>query len=157
MNEYEYLISDSPSGTPRGTYSTYTYGTLTDLPPHVLMLCTMTEAVLEKLELKNLKTDAYAVISILLGWPFKKTRGKFAGATKGTSVASMVCRAMLDYDFRQAILPTLTLQSVNTLRFRMVRNLGVFVGRTIPTLGGPYWPMTWFASLRTESHAITEL
>jgi hypothetical protein len=135
VNEYEYLITDTPSEPVRGKFNTYAFGDLTDIPPHVLMLCCVAEAMMEKLRLKNLEPDAYAVMAILLGWPFKSTRGKFAGATPGTSVASIVCRTLLNINLSKAILPTLTLQSINTLRFRMVNNLGAFVGRTIPEVG----------------------
>ncbi|KMQ80055.1 putative membrane protein [Candidatus Burkholderia pumila] len=135
MNEYEYLITDTPFDPVRGEYNAYSYGEFSPLPPHTFMLCCLTEAALQKMRLKNLETDAYAILTILVGWPFRGTRGKFAGATKETSLASIVCRALFDIDFKQKILPTLTLTSVNTLRFRMVNNLGVFIGPTIPLVG----------------------
>jgi hypothetical protein len=89
--------------------------------------------------------DISAVIAILIGQPWLPTRGKFGGATKGTSVASIVCRALFDYSFKKNILPTLTNQSLIRLRFRMVNNLGVFVGRWIPQAG---WAVTAYDVVR---------
>jgi len=53
----------------------------------------------------------------------------------GTSVASILSRKYLDYDLKKKILPTLTNASVKRLRFILVRNIGVFVGRAVPVVG----------------------
>lgn len=83
--------------------------------------------------------DIAALIAILTGQPVLPTRGKFGGATKGTSIASRVSRALFDYDLERNILPTLSNKSILTLRFRMVNNLGVFIGRWTPLVG---WAVT---------------
>lgn len=57
------------------------------------------------------------------------------GTTRGTSIASLVLRALVNVNFKEAILPTLTNQSIKNFRFSMTINLGAFVGRWIPQLG----------------------
>ena len=71
---------------------------------------------------------------ILLGQPFIKTRGKPAGTTPGTSVASVAARRWLNMELPRP-LPTLTNASIKTLKPMMVTNLGAFIGRTVPLLG----------------------
>ncbi len=71
---------------------------------------------------------------ILLGQPLIKTRGKFRGATPGTSIASVAARRWLNIELPRP-LPTLTNASIRTLKPMMVTNLGAFVGRTVPLLG----------------------
>lgn len=75
-----------------------------------------------------------AAACIIPGQPTRPTRGKFAGATKGTSVASETARRYLNIElpFR---LPTFTNASLKTLKPKFVTNLGAFVGRTVPVLG----------------------
>lgn len=75
-----------------------------------------------------------AAFAILAGQPIVPTRAKFGGATKGTSVASVVSRHVLNYDLKWR-LPMLTGSSLSTLRFSLTRNLGAFVGRTVPVVG----------------------
>ncbi|WP_294907606.1 STM2901 family protein [Tatumella sp. UBA2305] len=79
-------------------------------------------------------SDVAAAAGIILGQPTLPTRGKFAGATKGTSVASKMARQYINIElpFR---LPTLTNASFRTLKPKFVNNLGAFVGRTVPVLG----------------------
>jgi hypothetical protein len=62
------------------------------------------------------------------------TSGKFKGATKGTSVASLAGRHVLNHELKYR-LPTITGSSLRTLRIAMTRNLGAFVGRTVPVVG----------------------
>ncbi|WP_310634424.1 STM2901 family protein [Paraburkholderia sp.] len=131
MNEYEHLIANAP-GLPAAVYR---YEEHDHLTPQALFFCVMVEETCKALGVE----DIAAVIAILAGQPVLPTRGKFGGATKGTSIASRVSRALLDYDFERNILPTLTNASILKLRFRMVNNLGVFVGRWTPLIG---WSMT---------------
>ena len=63
------------------------------------------------------------------------TRRKPKGATIGTSIASRVARRHLDFKIEKDILPTLTLGSVRRLTILWTRNIGVFVGRTVPIIG----------------------
>jgi hypothetical protein len=79
--------------------------------------------------------DAVAMASILAGQNWLPTRAKPMGATPGTSVASKLSRRFLDYDIQWKILPTLTNGSVRRLRIIMTRNIGKFVGRTVPVVG----------------------
>ncbi|WP_408631183.1 STM2901 family protein [Methylocaldum marinum] len=62
------------------------------------------------------------------------TRGKFAGATKGTSVASVVSRRLIKHQLPFA-LPTLTGASLSTLKITFTKSLGAFVGRLVPGVG----------------------
>nr|WP_245643802.1 hypothetical protein [Paraburkholderia oxyphila] len=74
-------------------------------------------------------------MAILCGQNWIPTRAKPNGVTKGTSVASLVSRKLLNYDLKRKILPTLTNASVKKLKVMMVRNVGTFVGRTVPVVG----------------------
>ncbi|EPT7065106.1 STM2901 family protein [Cronobacter turicensis] len=78
--------------------------------------------------------DLLTISLILLGQPILKTRGKPRGATPGTSIASAAGRRWLNIELPRP-LPTFTNASIKTLRPMMTRNLGAFVGRTIPVVG----------------------
>ncbi|WP_175842482.1 STM2901 family protein [Burkholderia arboris] len=80
--------------------------------------------------------DAVGIAMVLLGRRFIPTRGKFANAVKGTSIASVVARRMLPYELKHRILPTVTsLTSLIMLRIKFTQNIGAFVGRAIPGVG----------------------
>jgi hypothetical protein len=79
--------------------------------------------------------DIEAVVAILCGQDWIPTRTKPMGTTKGTSIASLVSRSLLNYDLKRKILPTLTNASVRKLKVILVRNIGTFVGRTVPVVG----------------------
>lgn len=79
--------------------------------------------------------DVEAVILILAGWPILPTRQKFGGATKGTSVASVMARSIFRYQLNRNVLPTVTLQSIKSFRIILTRKLSVFVGRAVPGVG----------------------
>lgn len=84
--------------------------------------------------------DIVGVAMILAGARFVPTRGKFAGAVKGTSLASLWSRRLLPYEIKYRILPTFTsFKSVALLRAKLTRDVGVFVGRAIPGVG---WVIT---------------
>jgi len=92
--------------------------------------------------------DAVGIAMVLLGQRFIPTRGKFANAVKGTSIASVVSRRMLPYELKHRILPTVTsFTSLIMLRIKFTRNIGAFVGRAIPGVG---WVM-----LATDVSLIT--
>jgi len=57
------------------------------------------------------------------------------GATKGTSVASVMSRSLFRYELRRKVLPTFTPGSIRRLRWILTHRLGVFIGRTIPGAG----------------------
>nr|WP_262390321.1 hypothetical protein [Burkholderia arboris] len=80
--------------------------------------------------------DAVRIAMVLLGQRFIPTRGKFANAVKGTSIASVVARRMLPYELKHRILSTVTsLTSLIMLRIKFTQNIGAFVGRAIPGVG----------------------
>ncbi|RQT39177.1 STM2901 family protein [Burkholderia contaminans] len=92
--------------------------------------------------------DAVGIAMVLLGQRFIPTRGKFANAVKGTSIASVVSRRMLPYELKHRILPTVaSFTSLIMLRIKFTRNIGAFVGRAIPGVG---WVM-----LATDVSLIT--
>ncbi|MGF7191898.1 hypothetical protein JOE11_004971 [Robbsia andropogonis] len=97
-------------------------------------------------------TDATGVAFVLLGQNWLPTRAKPLGATKGTSVASRFFRLTLDYYFNRKILPTITAGSVKRLKIIMVKNLGVFVGRSVPVLG---WAMTGVDAVRIMFRTVS--
>ncbi|CAB3797434.1 hypothetical protein LMG28688_04524 [Paraburkholderia caffeinitolerans] len=57
------------------------------------------------------------------------------GATKGTSVASVMSRSLFRYELKHKVLPTFTLNSIKRFRWILTHRLSVFVGRTIPGVG----------------------
>jgi hypothetical protein len=57
------------------------------------------------------------------------------GATKGTSVASVMSRSLFRYELKKKILPTFTMQSIKRLRWVLTHKLSVFIGRTLPGVG----------------------
>lgn len=78
-----------------------------------------------------------AIIMVVSGRNNIPTRQKPRGAIDRTSIASLASRKALrgkriPGDMK---LPTLVGTNVFDLRIRMVRNLGAFVGRTIPVIG----------------------
>ncbi len=74
------------------------------------------------------------MLAIVSGQPLIPTGPKFAGATKGTSIASLLFRHVLNYQLPYKV-RTLTNASLRTLRLTATRNLGAVVGRTIPVVG----------------------
>jgi hypothetical protein len=110
--------------------TTYTYSTLTNLTREELFLWIAVDQTLEQLG----GVDAAAAIAVLSGQPFLLTRGKFAGATKGTSVASVVSRHLIKHQLPFA-LPTLTGATLSTLKITFTKSLGAFVGRLVPGVG----------------------
>lgn len=109
----------------------YRYYTHQDLTPTELFFFMMIDQTRKQLGIN----DVESVILILSGLPLLPTRQKFAGATKGTSIASLVSRTLFKYQFKKNILPTLTLNSMKSLKILFARRLGVFIGRTIPGVG----------------------
>ncbi|MGS0895363.1 STM2901 family protein [Burkholderia stagnalis] len=79
--------------------------------------------------------DVEAVILILSGLPILPTRAKPLGATKGTSVASVMSRSVFRYELKRKVLPTVTVQGITGLRVILTHRLAVFVGRAIPGIG----------------------
>lgn len=110
--------------------NSYHYKHLANLTPQELFLWVAIDQTLEQVG----GHDIAAVFAILAGQPIIPTRAKFGGATKGTSIASVTARRLLNYDVRVR-LPTLTKESIKSLKFRFTTNLGAFVGRSVPGVG----------------------
>ncbi|AVS76987.1 hypothetical protein C8234_02185 [Paracidovorax avenae] len=111
--------------------NTYTYGIHQDLQPQELFFLVFVDKAASHFGID----DVMAIGAVIAGYPMLPTRRKFAGATKGTSIASVVFRRALPFDLKQKILPTITFRSMRQLKILFVRNIGAFVGRTIPVIG----------------------
>jgi len=111
--------------------NTYDFGTHRDLTPMELFFLVFIDETCKELGVD----DVAAVVAIVTGQNWMPTRAKPFGTTPGTSVASILSRKYLDYDLKKKILPTLTNASVKRLKFILVRNIGVFVGRAVPVVG----------------------
>ncbi|KVK77535.1 hypothetical protein WS90_23405 [Burkholderia cepacia] len=111
--------------------NTYSFGTHRDLTPMELFFLVFIDETCKELGVD----DVAAVVAIVAGQNWMPTRAKPFGTTPGTSVASILSRKYLDYDLKRKILPTLTNASVKRLKFILVRNIGVFVGRAVPVVG----------------------
>lgn len=107
------------------------FGTHRDLTPMELFFLVFIDETCKELGVD----DVAAVVAIVAGQNWMPTRAKPFGTTPGTSVASILSRKYLDYDLKKKILPTLTNASVKRLKFILVRNIGVFVGRAVPVVG----------------------
>jgi len=92
------------------------------------------DETLEQLEAQ----DIVAAFAVLAGQPIIPTRSKFKGATKGTSVASITSRRLLNYDMKRR-LPMITGASHLSLKITLTKNLGAFVGRSVPIVGWVIW------------------
>lgn len=119
---------------------TYSFGGRTGLGAGELFFWIVVDTTMDHLGLD----DVVAVAAIVSGQPIIPTRGKFAGATRGTSPASLALSRALNVNlpFR---LPTLTGASLRTLRVTFTNNLGRFGGRAVPVLG---W--VWLAADVTQ-------
>jgi len=111
--------------------NTYNYGFHKDLEPTELFLFIAVEQTCEQLGIN----DVEYVILIFSGLPILPTRAKPLGATKGTSVASVMSRSLFRYELKRKVLPTFTLRSIKRLRWVLTHKLSVFIGRTLPGVG----------------------
>ncbi|EML1595862.1 hypothetical protein RVY52_000571 [Burkholderia cenocepacia] len=111
--------------------NTYAFGAHRDLTPMELFFLVFIDETCNELGVD----DVAAVVAIVAGQNWMPTRAKPFGTTPGTSVASILSRKYLNYDLKKKILPTLTNASVKRLKFILVRNIGVFVGRAVPVVG----------------------
>jgi hypothetical protein len=108
----------------------YSYKSESNLSSTELYISIVIDKTIEQLGLN----DIAAITAILSGQPVLSTRGKFSGATKGTSVASKYASKYLPYK-SPVRLPTITGSSVSSLKVTFTKNIGRFVGRTIPIIG----------------------
>nr|WP_244289443.1 hypothetical protein [Burkholderia puraquae] len=78
--------------------------------------------------------DLAAAAAVLLGQGDVPAPGKFATATKGTSVVSIAARKLLPIQMKMR-LPMILSVSAQGVRIASTKNLGAWVGRTIPVIG----------------------
>lgn len=109
----------------------YDYKDQTNLTCAELFAWIAIDKVLEQFTGTDIAAAAAAVLS---GQPFLPTRAKFSGATKGTSPASVVSRKFLNQQlpFR---LPMITGKTIFAMKIAFTKNLGAFVGRSVPVVG----------------------
>jgi hypothetical protein len=108
----------------------YTYGIHHNLRPADLFVYVALDETQKRLGLGDLGAAA----AVLLGQADVPVPGKFAGATAGTSVASLAARRLLPYKVAVR-LPMITGVGLSGVRIAFTRNLGAWVGRTIPVVG----------------------
>lgn len=108
----------------------YTYGIHQNLTPADLFVYVALDETRKQLGLDDLA----AASAVLLGQADVPVPGKVAGATEGTSVASLTARKLLPFKVRVR-LPMITKVGLSGVRIAFTRNLGAFVGRTIPVVG----------------------
>ncbi|MRT31993.1 STM2901 family protein [Herbaspirillum sp. CAH-3] len=111
--------------------NTYSFGLHTKLSPNELLFYVFIDETCKEFG----ADDVSAAAAVLAGQNWIPTRAKPKGATKGTSLASIMGRRYLNYDLKRKILPTVTNESLKTLRILMTKNIGKFVGRAVPMVG----------------------
>lgn len=108
----------------------YTYGIHQNLTPADLFVYVALDETRKQLGFDDLA----AASAVLLGQADVAVSGKVAGATVGTSVASLTARKLLPFKVRVR-LPMITKVGLRGVRIAFTRNLGAFVGRAIPVAG----------------------
>lgn len=108
----------------------YTYGIHQNLTPADLFVYVAIDETRNQLGLDDLA----AASAVLLGQADVPVPGKVAGATAGTSVASLTARKLLPFKVRVR-LPMITKVGLSGVRIAFTRNLGAFVGRAVPVIG----------------------
>ena len=126
---------------------TYSYNGMDDLSPGEVFFWVAVDKTLDQFGVK----DFVAAAMVLSGQPIITTRAKFGGATPGTSPASLAGRRLLNYEMRVR-LPTITGASFRTLKLTFTRNLGAFVGRTVPIVG---WLMLAYDAEEIIRHTVS--
>jgi hypothetical protein len=121
----------------------YTYGIQQNLTPTDLFVYVALDETRKQLGLDDLA----AASAVLLGQADVPVAGKVAGATVGTSVASLTARKLLPFKVRVR-LPMITKVGLSGVRIAFTRNLGAFVGRTIPVIGEVFLARDAFMIMR---------
>ncbi len=113
----------------------YSYEGIDDLDPIMLFFWVAANETGKQLGVH----DIGALIAIAVGQPVVQTRGKFGGAIRGTSPASIAARRYLNIELKRKILPTITAginnQGKAFFRVILTKNIGAFVGRAVPVVG----------------------
>lgn len=100
--------------------NTYSFGLHTQLSPNELLFYVFIDETCKEFGVD----DVSAAAAALTGRNRIPTRTKPSGATKQTSVASIVGRRSLNCDLKRKILPTLNNQSIKALNTLMTKNIG---------------------------------
>lgn len=111
--------------------NTYSFGLHTQLSPNELLFYVFIDETCKEFGVD----DVSAAAAALAGRHRIPGRTKPSGATKQTSVASIVGRRSLNCDLKRKILPTLNNQSIKALNTLMTKNIGKCVGRALPLVG----------------------
>lgn len=130
----------------------YTYGIHGNLTPADLFVYVAIDEARKQLGLDDLA----AASAVLLGQADVPVPGKVAGATEGTSVASLAARRLLPFKVRVR-LPMITKVGLKGVRIAFTRNLGAFVGRTIPVVGEVFLARDAFFIMRNTVVAYNRL
>ncbi len=109
----------------------YHYNDLTDLTCEQLFFWVAVDKTLEQLGEK----DIAAAFAVLAGQPIIPTRAKFRGATKGTSIASITARRLLNYDLKYR-LPIITGATPLSLKIALTKISGLLWDEQYQSLDG---------------------
>ncbi|KML46585.1 hypothetical protein VL15_35120 [Burkholderia cepacia] len=121
----------------------YSYGARHNLKPVDLFVWVALDETRKQLGLDDLA----AASAVLLGQADVPVAGKVAGATVGTSVASLAARSLFPQmlPFR---LPMIMGIGLTGIRIAFTRRLGAWVGRTIPVVGEVFLARDAFMIMR---------
>ncbi|RQR34095.1 hypothetical protein DIE23_12965 [Burkholderia sp. Bp9143] len=108
----------------------YSYNGRVDLTPGDLFFW----IAVDEIQIRVGFDDLAAAAAILQGQADVPAPGKFASATKGTSVASITARKLLPIRMRMR-LPMIMSVGAHGVRIASTKNLGAWVGRSIPVVG----------------------
>ena len=97
----------------------YSYELQQGLSPAELFFWIVVDKTLEQLG----ASDVAAAFAVVAGQPIIPTKAKVGGATRGTSIASVVSRKVLNIDLKTR-LPMITGSSIKNLRIAFTKNLG---------------------------------
>ncbi|MGS0980655.1 MULTISPECIES: STM2901 family protein [Burkholderia] len=130
----------------------YSYGTHRSLRPVDLFVWIALDETKKRLGLDDLA----AASAVLLGQADVPVPGKFAGATEGSSVASMAARKLFPQKlpFR---LPMITGIGLSGVRITFTRRLGAWVGRSVPIVGEVFLAADAFMIMRNTVTAYNSI
>ncbi|AHG22206.1 cytoplasmic protein [Chania multitudinisentens RB-25] len=131
----------------------YFYKGYWNLKPDELWALILIDAMSQHLEI-----GVTAAAGIIAGYPILPTPSKPAGATKGTSIASILSRKMLP-NARLPLgmqIPTIT-GRISSMRISRTNKIGAIIGRYVPWIG--YGAAIWYAQaiLRDTSQVFNSI
>ncbi|MCR1767873.1 STM2901 family protein [Burkholderia glumae] len=121
----------------------YSYGARRSLRPVDLFVWIALDETKKRLGLDDLA----AASAVLLGQADVPVPGKLAGATEGSSVASLAARKLFPQKlpFR---LPMITGIGLSGVRIAFTRRLGAWIGRSVPVVGEVFLAADAFMIMR---------